>query len=197
MPERKSIALHLAENAPPGTIQARFSTFGVLDKQRDIVKRAAFADLDGAEVPLIWSHEWQRLPVGKGHIRVTRDAAVFDGAFHLQTQWSRDAYETVKAMGSLQEYSYGFEIAPDGWTMDEHDDGGPVRIIHKIGRVFEVSPVLVGAGEQTATLGVKQLDRDDGPPPEGFRSWKQFYAESEPVSDVEVWADWEARRHVV
>src|SRR5262245_36054753 len=110
MLERKSITLGLPEDAPPGTIQARFSSFNVLDKQRDRVHRSAFQHLDNTEVPLIWSHEWSSLPVGKGRIRVTRDAAIFDGAFHLQTQWSRDAYETTKAMGSLQEFSYGFEI---------------------------------------------------------------------------------------
>lgn len=156
MSERKALSLSLPDDAAPGAVQAVFSTFDVLDKGRDIVKRSAFADLDGAEVPLIWAHDWASMAVGKGTIRVQPKQAVFDGAFHLQTETSREAYATVKAMGALQEYSYGFEIAPDGWQMDEADDG-PVRLITRIGRVFEVSPVLVGMGEGTRTLAIKGL----------------------------------------
>lgn len=156
MSERKALSLSLPDDAAPGAVQAVFSTFDVLDKGRDVVKRSAFADLDGAEVPLIWAHDWASMAVGKGTIRVQPRQAVFDGTFHLQTEHSREAYATVKAMGALQEYSYGFEIAPDGWKFDEADDG-PVRLITKIARVFEVSPVLVGMGEGTRTLAIKGL----------------------------------------
>lgn len=131
-----------------------FSTFNVRDKQNDVVKRQAFAALDGAEVPLIWGHQWDSLPVGKGVIRVERDRAVFEGAFHLQSEWSREAYATVKAMQGLQEFSYGFDIAEGGAEPGEHD-GQPVRVITKIKRVYEVSPVLVGAGEDTRVLAIK------------------------------------------
>lgn len=156
MSERKAARLSLPDDAPPGAVQVVFSTFDVLDKGRDIVKRSAFTDLDGAEVPLSWAHDWAGMAVGKGAIRVQAKQAVFDGAFHLQTEVSRDAYATVKAMGNLQEYSYGFDIAPDGWKFEDTADG-PVRLITKISRVYEVSPVLVGMGEGTGTLAIKGL----------------------------------------
>src|SRR5215813_4791998 len=166
-PDRKAMSFQLPDDAPPGRIQARFSTFidadgkDVIDKQRDIVRRSAFQHLEGTEVPLIWSHEWGSMPVGKGQIHVTRQGAIFDGAFHLQTQYSRDAYETTKALLPLPEFSYGFQIAEGGSKLDERDDG-PVRIITKIERVFEVSCVLVGAGEDTGVLALKgHVPEDD------------------------------------
>jgi len=155
VPERKALQLQLPADAPPGSVTAIFSTFDVLDKQRDIVKRAAFAGLDGAAVPLVQSHEWDAMPVGLGHIHVTPHAALFDGRFHLATQFSRDAYETAKAMAGLQEYSYGFKVAEDGFKEDTAADGGPVRVITEIERVYEVSLVLVGAGEGTRTVALK------------------------------------------
>lgn len=156
MSERKALSLSLPDDAAPGAVQAVFSTFDILDKGRDIVKRSAFADLDGAEVPLVWSHEWGSMGIGKGVIRVQAKQAVFDGAFHLQHDLSRDAYATVKAMGGLQEYSYGFQVSPDGERWSDDADG-PIRTITKIARVFEVSPVLVGMGEGTHTLAIKGL----------------------------------------
>src|SRR5215831_18202363 len=171
-PPRKAMTFQLPADAPPGRIQARFSTFvdadgkDVIDKQRDIVRRSAFQHLEGSEVPLIWSHEWGSMPVGKGQIHVTRQGAIFDGAFHLQTQYSRDAYETTKALLPLPEFSYGFQIAEGGSHVDEREDG-PVRIITKIERVFEVSCVLVGAGEDTGVLALKEhvFEEDEGEKP--------------------------------
>jgi HK97 family phage prohead protease len=157
MLEHKTLGLTLPADAPPGSLRAVFSSFGIRDKQGDILQRSAFEALDGAEVPLIWSHNWDGMAVGKGRIVVEAKQAVFDGALHLQTQDSRDAYATIKALGSLQEYSYGFDIAPDGAHVEERD-GQPTRVITKLGRVYEISPVLVGAGQRTRTLAIKAAE---------------------------------------
>lgn len=154
MPERKAVKLTIPDDAPPGSFLAVFSTFDVVDKGGDIVRRAAFADLDGVEVPLIWAHDWSDLAIGRGHIRVQPKQAVFEGAFHLQSERSREAYATVKAMVGLQEFSYGFDIAPDG-AEAAPENSGAFRVITKISRVYEVSPVLVGMGEDTRVLAIK------------------------------------------
>src|SRR5262245_59074335 len=132
-PQFKRVVLTIPDDAPPGRVIACYSTFDVLDKTRDIVKRSSMAHLDGTEVPLIWSHDWNSLPIGKGVIRVEQKRAIFDGSFHMQTQFSRDAWATVKAQGSLTEFSYGFDIAPGGSEMIEHEDGQPARVISKMG----------------------------------------------------------------
>jgi hypothetical protein len=76
---------------------------------------------------------------------------VFSGEFFMQTTHGRDAYETVKALGDLAEYSYGYNVLDGGPAMH---DGKSVRELRRLD-VFEVSPVLKGAGLGTHTLAIK------------------------------------------
>lgn len=138
----------LKADGDEGQIEAVFSTFGVVDRDGDIVEVGAIAD--GQPVPMVWSHDWSRI-VGKGVTRVDSERAVFDGAFFTQTAAGRDAYETVKAMGELQEYSWGFRILDADFVQRDEEY---VRVI-KRAELFEVSPVLVGAGRGTGTLSLK------------------------------------------
>lgn len=131
-----------------GSISAVFSTFDVVDSQGDIVVREAFTD--GQPVPMVWSHDWSR-PIGKGTVRTDPKRAIFDGQFFLETTDGLDAYRTVKSMGALQEFSWGFKILD---AAEEVRDGVPIRVITKA-EVFEVSPVLVGANRETYTLSIK------------------------------------------
>jgi HK97 family phage prohead protease len=140
----------------PGYVEAAFSIFGKIDSDRDIVEPTAFKN--GQPIPLVWSHDWQR-PVGKGAVNVEKDRAVFKGRFFLNTTAGRDAYETVKEMGDLQQWSWGFRVTDA--TMDTVD-GENIRRI-KSADVFEVSPVLVGANRETHTVAIKSGDvSDDG-----------------------------------
>lgn len=131
-----------------GAVEAIFSTFGVIDSDQDIVLASAFTP--GQQVPMVWAHDWQR-PVGKGSVRVERDRAVLDGQFFLDTTAGLDAYRTVKAMGDLQEWSWGFRVTDADYG---EQDGATVRYI-KGAELYEVSPVLVGANRDTATLAIK------------------------------------------
>lgn len=152
-----------AELEEAGQLTAVISTFGVVDSDGDVVTASAFTD--GQEVPMVWHHDWAQ-PVGKGRIEVQQDRALFHGSFFMQTQAGKEAYERVKAMGFLQEYSWGFRITeahqdvpPEGqsavrnWMLPD----GKVQYITGA-EVFEVSPVLVGANRQTGTLAIKSLD---------------------------------------
>ncbi|MGN6810383.1 MAG: HK97 family phage prohead protease [Thermomicrobiales bacterium] len=131
-----------------GEIEAVFSTFDVVDDQGDIVLASAITD--GQQVPLVWAHDWSK-PVGKGTIRVEPGRAVFSGQFFLDTAAGQEAYQTVKNMGSLQEFSWGFRVLSADYK--EQDDQ-LIRVITKT-EVYEVSPVLVGANRQTYTLSLK------------------------------------------
>lgn len=139
--------LGLKADGPEGAVQAAFSTFDVLDHDGDIVLASAFTHLQ--PVPMTWSHNWA-MPVGKGVVLVEPGRALFDGAF-FDTDAGKQAYATVKAMADLQEWSWGFRVIDAAF---EQRDGEYVRII-KRAEVFEVSPVLVGAGIGTGTLGIK------------------------------------------
>ena len=135
----------------PGSVQAAFSVFNVIDSDGDVVKPSAFQD--GQEVAMVWSHNWDQ-PIGKGTVKVGRKQAVFDGHFFLDTMAGLEAWKTVKAMDNLQEWSFGFRVleAEDG-TFEEMG----VQFLKKL-ELFEVSPVLIGANRETRTLSVK-LDK--------------------------------------
>lgn len=137
-----------AETGEQGKVQAVFSTFDVVDSDGDVVRQSAFRN--GQEIPMVWSHDWNR-PIGKGRVKTDATRAVFDGQFFMDTQDGKEAFRTVKAMGDLQEWSWGFRILDSEYG---EQDGKNVQFINKA-EVFEVSPVLVGANRQTATLGIK------------------------------------------
>jgi len=128
-------------------VEAVFSTFGVVDSYGDMVDPSAFTD--GQEVALTWAHDWTHI-VGKGVIRVEDGRAVFVGQF-FDTAAGREAYATVKAMGDLQEFSWGFRVLDADFA---ERDGEYVRVILKA-EVYEVSPVLIGANRQTGLLSIK------------------------------------------
>lgn len=149
--DTKSLRVEV-KDADKGEVKAVFSTFGQVDSDGDWTDPKAFTD--GAKVKIsAYGHaSWGgALPVGKGEIRVTDEHAEMHGEFFLHTQAGKDTFEVVKAMGELQEWSYGFDVEEADYA---ERDGRQVRVLKGI-RVFEVSPVLRGAGVNTRTLAVK------------------------------------------
>lgn len=137
-------------DGPAGSLRAVISTFDVVDLDGDIVTAGAFTDRQA--VPLVWAHDWTR-PIGRGVINVEARRAVFDGQLFLDTDDGLNAYKTIKQMGELQEYSWGFQILE---AEPVTADGATARRILKA-EVFEASPVLVGAAGRgrTRTLAIK------------------------------------------
>lgn len=143
------------KDAAKGEIEAVFSTFNVRDHDGDWTEPGAFTD--GAKVRIsAYGHEsWSgALPVGKGVIRTTAQDARLVGQFFLSTTHGRETFETVKEMGELQQWSYGFDVIERAEPSDELRTQGVWRVLKKL-LVHEVSPVLVGAGVATRTLSVK------------------------------------------
>ncbi len=141
-----------------GEVMAIFSTFGVRDLDGDVVLREAIED--GTEVVISsYGHtSWGgALPVGKGRVRVTESEAILDGQFFLDTTAGRDTFTVVKELGVKQAWSFGFDVLDA-----EHAeiDGQDTKILRKL-RIFEVSPVLLGAGINTRTLAAKALTTTD------------------------------------
>lgn len=134
-----------------GRLKAVISTFDVPDREGDVVSASAFTD--GQAIPMVWAHQWDK-PIGKGVVHVSDDRAVFDGKLFLDTTAGADAYRTIKAMGDLQEYSWGFRIL-DAEPIEL--DGQSYRRITRT-EVYEASPVLVGANQHTYTLAIKGHD---------------------------------------
>ncbi|GAA4221514.1 hypothetical protein FHR32_005120 [Streptosporangium album] len=137
-----------------GQVKAVFSTFNVIDSDKDVTPPGAFED--GAPVLIsAYGHtSWQgELPVGKGTIRQTSKEAIFEGQFFMNTDHGKNAFLTVKELSDagLQEWSFGYD--PVDYSFGEFD-GQKVRFLNKL-KVHEVSPVLLGAGVNTRTLSAK------------------------------------------
>lgn len=155
--ETKVLSLEI-KDADKGLIEATFSTFGVKDHDEDLTLPGAFED--GAKVAIsAYGHRsWMgEMPVGRGKIRVENDRAVLEGKFFMSTERGRETFETVKQMGDLQEWSYGFDVLETGEVTQELREKGVRRVLKKL-KVFEVSPVLRGAGIGTETLSAKSGD---------------------------------------
>jgi HK97 family phage prohead protease len=143
------------KDADKGLVEAVFSTFNVMDHDHDITLPGAFED--GAKVAIsAYGHKsWMGMkPVGRGVIRVEKSRAILEGQFFLDTIDGADTFKVIKGMDELQEWSYGYDVLETGEVTEELRQKGVWRVIKKA-KVYEVSPVLVGAGIDTETLTVK------------------------------------------
>jgi hypothetical protein len=143
------------KSASKGEVEAVFSTFNVIDKDGDVTFPGAFTE--GEEIAIsgyghsIWKGD---MPVGRGVIRTTRNEAILQGQFFMNTTAGRDTFETVKEMGARQEWSYGFDVlhAPESGMFA----GRKANFLRRL-KTHEASPVFIGAGVGTRTLAVKAL----------------------------------------
>jgi len=206
--------LKLLEDAEPGEFEAIFATLNVIDYDNEVTVPGAFTD--GQEVRIAsYGHNWGDLPVGRGTIREEKDTARVLGKFFLQTIGGRETYETIKALGDLQEWSYGFDVLD--WE-DGEFEGHDVTFLKSLD-VIEVSPVMLGAGVDTRTLDIKArgakaaigthstatTDADwDGPANEArLRNdetaayYRKMYAWIDPDGDPETKAAYKFPHHMV
>jgi len=145
------------KDADKGEVHAVFSTFNVVDHDGDVTLPGAFEDGAKVRISAYGHRSWMgALPVGRGVIKVQEDRAILEGTFFLSTEAGRETFETIKGMGDLQEWSYGFDVVERG-DVDELPEElrGAFRVLKKL-KVHEVSPVLLGAGIDTRTLSAKQ-----------------------------------------
>lgn len=151
---RKQMSRVEVKDADAGLVSAVVATFDVVDHDGDVTLKGAFPD--GVEVPIsAYNHaSWEgSLPVGKGTFRSTSTEAIFEGQFFLDTTAGRDTFAVVKHLGSLGQWSYGYE--PVKHSRGERD-GKSVRVLEQL-KVHEASPVLLGAGINTRTLDTKKF----------------------------------------
>lgn len=133
-------------------IEAVFATLNVKDHDGDVTVPGAFEN--GAPVRMsAFNHtSWSgALPVGKGRIYEEGNEVIFRGEF-FNTQAAQDTRETVKGLGELAEFSYGFDTL--GSERGEFQ-GEQVRFLTNL-KTHEVSPVLKGAGIGTRLLAIKE-----------------------------------------
>jgi hypothetical protein len=139
-----------------GTFAARIATLGVVDKDSDVTVKGAFDNANTVRVSRFNHSSAIRddLPVGVAKIREDGDAVIAEGKLNLQSAGGRELYDTLKfeQQHNVQsEWSYGFTVLE---SESEQRGDQKVRVLTKL-NPFEVSPVMRAAGEDTATLSVK------------------------------------------
>lgn len=139
-----------ADPAEAGQFVATFATLNVIDKDGDVTVPGAFQEGQAVRISA-WGHNWGALPVGNGTIHADQEKAWVEGQFFLDTAAGKDTYLTVKNLGDLQEWSYGFEILKQSFGKFAERD---VRFLEGLD-TFEVSPVMLGAGIDTGTDAIK------------------------------------------
>lgn len=136
-----------------GVVEAVFSKFNVRDLDGDVLTKDAFIPNTRVKMSAYNHASWEsgHLPVGVGHIEVNDDCAVLKGKFFMNTSVGKETFEVVKGLGDLAEWSFGFTVAEAEFGEFE---GKQSRFLKRV-NVFEVSPVLKGAGIGTGTLDIK------------------------------------------
>ena len=140
------------KDATKGLVAAVVSTFGVVDLDGDVTSKTSFTEGAPVVVSAYGHTSWDgSLPIGKGSISSGDSEAVADLQFFMDTPHGAAAFNTIKELGSLQEWSYSLEntIRKAGEL-----DGVPCMFIEST-TVKEVSPVLRGASINTRTLSAK------------------------------------------
>ncbi len=136
-----------------GEILAVIATLNVIDHDGDVTLPGAFGEQEAAIQP---AHGWMAPALGKAAISETSTEALANMKFNLEMPSGKEWYQALKfdfetGAAPLQEYSYGYDpIEADPGVFDGQD----VRFLKKL-KVFEVSPLLLGAGINTRTLAVK------------------------------------------
>ncbi|MDD5302021.1 MAG: hypothetical protein PHS14_02845 [Elusimicrobia bacterium] len=149
------------EKLAKGELDVVFATMGVWDKDGDLALPGFYGEQDIAFLP---THDWSHVPLGKGRTYEQGNEARAKIKLNLDIQAAKDWLSAIKfdlANGRpIQEYSYGFKVLEGGSEMGEQL-GRRGRILKPRedatpgSKIWEVSPVLVGAGEKTRTLSAK------------------------------------------
>jgi len=155
--ERKTYSGHVKLTGSSGTGSAVIATLNTIDKDGNVSLPASFSNQTAHVMPM---HVWQSADVpflGVAHIREVGNEVVADFSLNMELdrakRW-RSALKFALDHGVNVEWSHGFRALDQEYGTF---NGKRVRFLKRV-EVFEVSPVLLGAGENTRTLTMKSLD---------------------------------------
>ena len=186
MSEIKNIDLEFKADSE-GKVSAVFSVFNTLDSDGDVVIPDAIkSGFKSGSVPMVWAHKWD-MPIDKGEIKQDGDKATFEGSFFMDTESGKEAYNLVKAMGDLQQWSFGYRVNDsERGKFKSGDKDVDARYLKDLS-VYEVSPVLVGANQDTYTMAIKSNKEllEEMASEKGVLGHSTFYENEEPEEEVE------------
>lgn len=143
-------------NADEGVMQFYASVWGNVDSYGDIMVRGAFANaieafkMNGKYPKVVWNHDWDE-PLGKTLDMVEDDyGLLMTVQFNFDVQRAREIWSLYK-QEALTDFSFGFSVTGEDYDAEGH------RLITSV-RLYEVSPVLIGANERTHVTDMKSED---------------------------------------
>src|SRR5210317_1935014 len=177
----KAISGQIGIDKAQGIVEAFVSGIGNKDSVGDIVIAGAFnGSLKRRKPRVVWGHDWNQ-PIGKvleiyevpktdprlpEKMKQANVGGLFAKVqFNLNTERGREAFANVAFYGNEQEWSIGYK------TITADFDAVKQANILKEVELYEISPVLHGANQLTATISVK----DD----EKGKASKGYYVEDE------------------
>ena len=126
----------------------------------EIIKPGAFDDVLNDDVRAFYNHSDSFLlgRVSSGTLRVWADATGLGYEVKMpNTTYANDLIELMRR-GDVNQSSFAFLVARDRW---EKRNGKNVRIIEKVSRLIDVSPVVLPA-YPAASSGLAQREQHDG-----------------------------------
>ena len=122
------------------------------------IDRDAFDDADMSDVIFLYNHEGMVYARQKnGTLQLsTDDHGLLTEADLSSTQASRDMYEAIEA-GLVDQMSFAFTVKDDDFDRETN-----TRIIHQIGKVYDVSAVSIPANSGTDIAAVSARSYFDG-----------------------------------
>lgn len=118
---------------------------------REMIEPGAFAGVVGGDVRGLWQHDPMYIfgRTASGTLTLTEDAT---GLRYEMTppdaQWARDAMSSIRR-GDVSQSSFAFTVM-DGERWEMAGDGQVTRVITRVARLYDVSPVTFPAYPQTS-----------------------------------------------
>ena len=160
----RPVEVREAGDGQPAAIIGYAALYGVLSDNlggfREMLLPGAFADRLGDDVRALWQHDSSHVfgRTVSGTLTLEEDAI---GLRYIVTppdaQWARDALVSIQR-GDVSQSSFAFSVL-DGERWDYSEDGGVVRYITRVARLYDVSPVTYAAYPQTS-VSVQQRAAD-------------------------------------
>lgn len=139
-----------------GKFTAKLATLDVIDHDQDVISPGAMTA--GGKILLsTFNHasaHGPSLPVGFAVIREEKGSALADGEFNLDTILGRETFAALKfnqEHGVKQEWSFAYFTKKVSFGQRDNQN---VRFLEELD-VFEISPVIRGAGIETNTIAMK------------------------------------------
>jgi HK97 family phage prohead protease len=162
-------ALGEGDGLQDGQFRALVSVFGNVDSYGDMVMPGAFTQTlsdwksSGNPIPILWSHQLDDPDMNIGYVL---DAEETDQGLEVLGQLdiaadsspkARSAHRLLKG-GRVTQFSFAYDVLDQAQVDDQDGERNELRAL----KLYEVSPTLIGANDQTELIAVKAVADAEG-----------------------------------